>query len=313
MNLKFFFRQFFIMLNFFTLFSNKKTFTGPLGNVIANYCGLHVVRIILSDVIQFIKKLPFYLLAPKSAFEFNKNGLLILENFLDPQKFLLVQKEIEKHINQLPKALPNLEQQMYGDKLKRATGYDRYDGDTLNRFDHVPRNSMVQFVFKNARMHRLTLALFGMLNTPMRYFMYTLCHGDEASLPDSQKLTHRDTFHHTYKIWYFTHDVELASGPFEYSTGSHALTWKRLRWEYRRSIQICSDQTMSRGGALRISDEELANMDLKPPQSLCVKANTMIIANTRGFHRRGFAEQGTIRTSVFGYFRPLAFFPLVHP
>ncbi|CDZ77110.1 hypothetical protein BN59_01392 [Legionella massiliensis] len=302
-----------IMLDFLTIFTNKKTFTGILGNPTANRCGLHIFRIVLSDAIEYLRKLPFYLLAPKAAREFNKNGILLIENFLDPQLFFAVKNEIEEHVNQLPEALPNLKKQLYGDKIQRVDGYDRYDGDTLNRFDYISRRSPVRRVFMNLRVHRLTLALFGMFNTPFRYSLYTLRHGDEEILPDSQKLTHRDTFHHTYKIWYFVQDVELSTGPFEYSVGSHISTWRRLRWEYQRSNQISSNKNLSSGGALRIGDEELIQIDIQPPKPLCVKANTMIIANTRGFHRRGFAKAGIKRAGIFGYFRPFAFFPFLQP
>jgi hypothetical protein len=159
-------------------------------------------------------------------------------------------------------------------------------------------------------MHRLTLALFGMVNNPMRYFTYELRHGPEADLPDSQKETHRDTFHHTYKLWYFTEDVTLDSGPFEYCAGSHLSTAARLKWEYRRSVRASSRETPFRGGAFRASDDELQTMHYAPLQPVCVRANSLVIADTRGFHRRGFASPGTTRCGIFGYFRPWAFWPL---
>ncbi|MFJ1269627.1 hypothetical protein ACD661_13755 [Legionella lytica] len=73
-------------------------------------------------------------------------------------------------------------------------------GDTLNRFDFIPKHSMIKAIFKNWRMHRLTLVLFGMFNTPLRYSMYKLRHGNEERLPDLQKLIPRDTFHHIYQM-----------------------------------------------------------------------------------------------------------------
>lgn len=299
---------------FLTIFSNKKTFDGLLGNPTANRYGLHVFRIILSDIIQFIKRMPFYILAPKAARHFNKQGLLVIENFLDEQSAGLVREEIERHLAQLPPAAaPNATSAVFNGMLPRPTGYDRYDGDTLNRLDFILQDSNIKNVFKSWRMHRLSLALFGMINTPIRYFIYELRHGNEKKRPDSQKLTHRDTFHHTYKLWYFTHDVELATGPFEYSVGSHRLSWKRLRWEYWRSVKISADKKLHRGGAFRVTNEELAEMGVASPKPLCVKANTLVIANTRGFHRRGFAQQGITRVGVYGSFRPIAFFPFLQP
>jgi hypothetical protein len=293
-----------------SVFSNKKSFNGWIGHERANRYGLHIFRILASDLMQFIRRLPFVFLAPKAAYRFKKTGCLIIEDFLDRQEFIRVRQEIQQQLERLPEPSGNLKRQVFGDKLNHEKGYDRYDGSTLNRFVSMRRQSSTWRAFQSLRMHRLTLALFGMVNTPMRYFIYELRHGSEVDLPDSQKETHRDTFHHTYKLWYFTEDVTLDSGPFEYCADSHLSTFARLKWEYRRSVQASSGETPFRGGAFRASDAELQAMHYASLQPVCVRANSLLIADTRGFHRRGHASPGTTRSGIFGYFRPRAFWPL---
>src|SRR4051812_24305252 len=67
---------------------------------------------------------------------------------------------------------------------------------------------------------------------------------------------HRDTFQPAIKLWYFLDEVAQDDGPFEYVPGSHRMTRRRLRWEYRRALAAVAPGG-DRGGSFRVGDSDL--------------------------------------------------------
>lgn len=292
------------------ILSNEKAFRGLLGNPTANRLGLHVARIIVSDLMLFLRRAPFSWLAYKHYRAFSKNGVVMIENFADPTAFAAICQDVKQALNDQA-ITPDTGITGFGQKHIHAHGFDRYDGSSLNRFVEIDQYPHLTALFKSSKMNRLTLALFGMLNRK-QYYVYELKHGDHAKNHDRQKDAHKDTFHSTYKLWYFVEDVSLEAGPFEYAFQSNRSTWKRLQWEYQMSCAASSDPTHpNRGGAFRVSKTELAQI-AQPLTPVMVKANTLVIADTKGFHRRGDAPIGSSRLSIYANFRPLAFLPFVH-
>ena len=129
--------------------------------------------------------------------------------------------------------------------------------------------------------------------------------GDE----DPQTVLHSDTFHATMKAWLFLTDVAAADGPFRYVPGSHRRTPARLDWEERRAIARGGFDRLSARGSLRIAPEELAALGLPPPHDFAVPANTLIVADTSGFHARGVATRPSVRAEIWGYGRRNPFLP----
>jgi hypothetical protein len=130
--------------------------------------------------------------------------------------------------------------------------------------------------------------------------------------PDPQTLLHADTFHPTVKAWLFLTDVAANGGPFTYVPGSHRLTEKRLAWERRMSLAARSSQTAEiRQGSFRITPAELAALDLPEPSVFAVPANTLVVADTFGFHARGPSAGRSQRVEIWAYGRRSPFVPWV--
>lgn len=92
--------------------------------------------------------------------------------------------------------------------------------------------------------------------------------------------------------------------------GSHRLSLRRLKWEYRKSINAKNmDDGHSEDGSFRVSEAEIADLGLPHPEVLTVKAGSLIIANTHGFHRRGHGCQSASRLEVWTQSRPWPFWP----
>jgi hypothetical protein len=144
---------------------------------------------------------------------------------------------------------------------------------------------------------------------PLLYVQSILTHRRDAP-PDPQTCLHADTFHPTMKAWLLLEDVAPDDGPLTYAAGSHRLTEARLDWEKRRSLAVREEgDFLSARGSFRIEPDELPALGLPQPTALAVPANTLIIADTFGFHARAASARPTIRIELFGYSRRNPFLP----
>jgi hypothetical protein len=94
--------------------------------------------------------------------------------------------------------------------------------------------------------------------------------------------------------------------------GSHRSSLRRLAWEYRRSVAPRGDRGHGNGGSFRIAVGELPALGLPPPRQILCRGNSVVLVNTKAFHRRGVAPRDTVRRSLYANFRPRAFAPIVH-
>jgi len=304
------------MLRFLlSYFSNEKAFTDPaIGNVTLNRYGLHISRILFSDLIYIIRTLPFIWLHPVLWVRFIKDGYLVLENFLSSEDFEKVLEEYnlvyDKYGHDNPLIKTN--ERGFGSKISRMGGFDRSDGDSVNRFIEVKNTGAICRLFcKSYKFSSLSLTLFGRINWLSKHYLYSLVHGDENSNPDIQREMHRDTYHHAFKTWFYIDDVDEHSGATEFIVGSHLSSPRRLRWEYHESIRKAMS-SHDKGGSFRIAKNDLHFINYDAAKQILSKRNTLVIMNVKGFHRRGTATAGTIRRGLYANFRPWAFFPFAH-
>jgi hypothetical protein len=144
---------------------------------------------------------------------------------------------------------------------------------------------------------------------PMLYVQTVLSHARPGQ-PDPQEALHADTFHATVKAWLFLTEVAPGAMCFCYVPGSHRLTPQRLAWERDKSLQM-SPQTerLTARGSFRVGLEELAALELPPPREFAVPANTLVVADTHGFHARGASLGPTLRVEIWAYGRRNPFLP----
>lgn len=115
-------------------------------------------------------------------------------------------------------------------------------------------------------------------------------HDDTSDGPrDPQTLLHTDAWQPRMKAWFFLTDVGHDDAPLCYVPGSHRLTPARLAWE----------QARGRRGIDRVDKDELAAMGLgSKPARLVVPANTLIVADAFGFHKRARPRRPGLQLEV---------------
>lgn len=282
------------------IFTEAKSFEANpiLGNRLLNRLGLHVIRLIMARLITgFRRWILGWKISSAHRREFRQKGYLRISNILPPDLFKRLQDEGEN-------CWPEVREVIQGDTTTQLVFLDQ---DRLKQLpatrmlcDSSSVKSLLNYVASNAI-------------RPWPHFLRICNRGGEIN-NDPQKHFHSDTFHPTMKAWLFLEDVTTDKGPFQYVEGSNRLTLKRLLWEYRQSIQgrDLSERYAARG-SLRIAENELASLNLFHIQTFDVPANTLVIADTSGFHRRGEAATDSTRLSVHFSSRLNPFIPFPLP
>jgi hypothetical protein len=287
----------------FTIFSATKDFSSSpvLGSATLNAAGLHVWRRKLAAwMCARRRKRMRAFLAPDLVDQWDATGLIRIDNFLEPARWAAVCDEL------LSAALPMTEMAQPPALTRRAN----LDVSTCS--ERYP--ALLSLVNDRRLMGLLQYAA----GYPGRPVVSVQCvHSDSRDAQgrhDPQTDWHADTFHSTAKAWLFLHPVGERDGPFGYRSGSHALTAQRLRWEHSASIGAADHvNRLHARGSLRASDADLAAMGLGGTMVATVPGNTLMIADTSGFHRRMPSPAPTVRVEVYFSLRRNPFFAGLYP
>jgi hypothetical protein len=266
-----------------------------LGSPLLNRLGLHAARLVMAHAVT---RLRLFTLAPLvdegTRREFRRDGYLVIENFLPADDFQALEREVRACRGEVRECIQ-------GDTLTHRI---LLDDEALAAMPAVRR------LVEDKRYERLLKYCAARLKRPL-YYIQSIKNGYIEGGPDPQKVLHADTFHPTMKAWFFIDEVTADKGPFTYVRGSHRLTWARLKWEYRRSIQGAAlGDGYSEKGSMRADAEDLAELGLPAPRGITAKPNTLVVADTHGFHRRGDALRRHRRLEIWAYSRTNPFNPL---
>ena len=126
---------------------------------------------------------------------------------------------------------------------------------------------------------------------------------------DPQQNFHIDTFYPSFKFWFFPEAVSLDDAPFEYVEGSHCLPSKAVTHfsERYQDNALGSGYSISPDnmeGSLRATENDITRMGLLS-KKVVVSANTLVIANVGGFHRRSLNTNNVHRNAIHSSIRPV--------
>ena len=131
---------------------------------------------------------------------------------------------------------------------------------------------------------------------------------------DPQGDWHCDTFHSTSKAWLFLHDVAPDDGPLGYMAGSHLQNKARMAWEQQQSEAAASHPNVLHArGSFRADEGELQAMGYARRFTAAVPRNTLVVADTSGFHRRTPSLGCSVRVEVYLSLRRNPFLAGLYP
>ncbi|WP_246375707.1 phytanoyl-CoA dioxygenase family protein [Gluconacetobacter takamatsuzukensis] len=233
---------------------------------------------------------------PHLVAEFDRDGFVVIRDFLPAAVFGRLLEEVRQY---------------------RGEARETIQGDTVTRRIALEprvlaRMPGVRQLLEKALLGRL-IRLGGSRDCEPLYYIQTILPHAVTGVPDPQLQLHADTFHPTVKAWFTLTETAEEHGPFVYVPGSHRLNPARQAWEKRMSLEAArSEDRLSGRGSFRVDEEALAAMGYPAPRAVAVPANTLIVADTGGFHARGASEQPGIRVEIWAYERGNPFFvPLI--
>jgi Phytanoyl-CoA dioxygenase (PhyH) len=265
-----------------------------IGSRSLNRRGLHAARVKLAYRLATIRRRKLaHLISAEERAAFDRDGVVVRRNFLPPAEFAALVEEVKAYRGALREIAE-------GDTIMRKIALD---GRTLARLPALGA------VLHAAAWRGLIRYAGGRDAEPVVWVQSILRHARPGPA-DPQTVLHADTFHPTVKAWLFLTDVAANAGPFTYVPGSHRLSVERLAWERRMSLAARdSPNAETRQGSFRIDDGELAGLGLPPPRAFAVPANTLIVADTFGFHARGPSAGASLRVEIWAYGRRSPFLP----
>jgi hypothetical protein len=265
-----------------------------LGSRVFNERGLHAQRVHMAARMAARRRASLsHLVSPEDKAFFDTNGFVIKENFLPEEQFEALYQE-----------------------LTDTTFFARetLQGDTVTRriaLDHrvLPDLPATQQLLADPVWKGL-LRYIGSFNVQPLYYIQTIISHVRKARPDPQTNLHADTFHSSVKAWLFLTDVAEDEGPFVYVPGSHQLSPQRLAWEKKRSLDAVQSDRMSSRGSFRVEEKDLAALGLGQPRAFAVKKNTLVVADTFGFHARGKSVRPSVRIEIWAFSRRNPFLPI---
>ena len=265
-----------------------------IGSRWLNERGLHTARVRLAGRIAEMRRRRLASLvseADRAAFE--QDGFVIRPNFLPDAEFAELLRQVKAYRGILREIGE-------GDTILRKIALDP---KTLAALPALGR------LLRHPEWRGLIRYIGSRDAEPVVWIQSILRHAHEGPA-DPQTSLHADTFHPTVKAWLFLTDVAADAGPFTYVPGSHRLTPERLDWERRMSLAAPSSRDAdTRQGSFRIEPGELAALGLAEPRIFAVPANTLIVADTFGFHARGPSAGRSVRVEIWAYGRRSPFVP----
>jgi len=275
--------------------SSKSFLKNPLiGDPRLNEKGLHRWRVRTAARLASSRRARLAVkLDPADVVAFNRDGFLLKRGFLEPERYARLKEEV------------------FSGTFEAR---EMRQGQTVSRMIPLPPS-----VLKGRPVLRRLLSdaqFVGMIRyaasqggQPL-YFLQTVIADPARPAEDPQTALHADTFHPTSKAWLFLQDVGEDDGPFSNVPGSHRLTPERLAWEYEQSLTARDDARHHHAlGSFRVWPQDLERMKLPAPIRVAVPENTLVVADTFGFHARTPSTKATLRAEVHAYMRRNPFLP----
>jgi hypothetical protein len=267
---------------------------GLIGSRRLNQRGLHAARVTLAHrVAKSRRRRLTHLVSPADRADFTRDGFVVKPDFLPREAFAALLGELQAYRG-------GLREIAEGDTIMRKIALD-------------PRVLAAVPSLRDVLQSPIWRGLIRYVGSrdaePVVWIQSILRHAVDGP-PDPQTSLHADTFHPTVKAWLFLTDIDADSGPFTYVPGSHRLSPRRLEWEREMSVGAeHSPNADTRQGSFRMEEAGLATLGLPPPRVFAVPANTLVVADTYGFHARGPSAGRSLRVEVWAYGRRSPFVP----
>jgi len=260
-----------------------------IGSRRLNEAGLHIRRIKLAEqMADSRRKRLTHLISEQGRAAYQRDGFIATHDALQADSLAGLRREVE---------------------TTRFDAWDMRQGNSVTRFIPLPPKVLSDLPHLRAAVwsEPVQNGLRYVASTngdPLIYLHIVMTNPDSKRKADPQTAFHSDTFHQTAKCWLFLYDIDDADGPFTYIPGSHRLTPERLAWEREQSLTASTNKNrLHARGSFRLPAGELPRLHYPDPVRFSVPGNTLVVADTHGFHARAASERPSVRVGLYGSLR----------
>ncbi len=260
-----------------------------LPSPLANKLGVPVLRTLLADILIKLRRLKNC--RPKDDYEKKliEDGIVVIPNFLPDQDFKELKSEFDNNISisENVKIVKKGSMQVNIRKVEK------------NEYEKFP--AMKKFA-RNKQLIRLISVGEGIkvVDELKKFDLEKTIFGDPDKDTDGNVPFHADIHFHSHKVLYYMSDVTEEGGPFIYCKNSHLNNLDRLWFEFKRGqlkdahiegwrIQQHLDKKFFNNYFSKLKNQEY---------KVACPANTLVIANVHGFHKRGESISGVERSLI---------------
>lgn len=248
------------------------------GGVFLNLMGLHIFRTLYLNLWR-VKPKRLNSKYQKYADILEKDGILVIPDFLPTDQFEEIKKEYEKLYSDW-----NPMQYSQDNLNARQKNFPEYFESIAEKFITPNTPAFEKYFIKNELINQLT---YSVVHRKIRVRPYNnFWHLQRRNLDKDLSSSHAAAFPHadvpypTIKVFLYLTDTDENNAAYNFARGSHKLTLKRLLFEYKLSIRFAKTSNDI------VTEEELSKLGYRS-ESFNGKANTMIISNNMGYHKRG--------------------------
>ena len=260
-----------------------------LGGELANRAGLQVARAALDEAAWRLRSRPIVSRAlPRHVEELEREGVVVIPNFLPDAAFAEVHAEV---LRAMPPGPPMWKRFDYGENFASDQVLVTHHREAFPKLcEHVQRSAIIGELAAATSRRAVTYDPHVMVQEICR-IDGTKPHADL----DYNQFSHADRHYPFIKAFLYLVDVDERTAPYCYARRSHRITAARLQHEYRYSV--CHSKVRSRG-YVRDADQLALDLELRElndsylarigssTEPLVGRANTLIVSNNQGFHRR---------------------------
>ena len=255
-----------------------------INSQLLNLFGLQAIRYLLTSFIYFIRGIIFSWKKNNYITTLNNEGIVIINNFLQKKDL----NYIKRNFNSIAKL---------GVKKNLVDGDTTCLNSTIS-IKKLKKNYILKKIIFSDSIIEILEACERRKFKKNDFFNHKngknvwldILKKNTSKKKDSQKFLHSDTFVNTHKVWFFPDEITKIDGPLTIVKGSHKFSLYRMVLEYFNSV-IFKFPT--------INEKNFKLKKYKEKEFKCiVKSNSLVIANTRAFHKRGNSKIGRIRRQI---------------
>lgn len=263
--------------------------------MLLNALGYHFLRIARFKLSYALRKriTPKDARAKQAADEVLKEGIVVIPGFFPDEVFRKIKEEADGlRLGVINERAPRI--------LRSVVVADDRPASSRLLEEHFAKNSFMNDVASAVLRKRIIVT--PSVRVEKSWFSQEDL-GKEST--DKADNLHFDVSYPTTKCFLYLNDVDETNAAFSYARGSHKLTLARLWMEYGMSVRFWLWDKATRAVVTPEVDRDFLMRNGLELKSIVGKANTLIIVNTMGFHRRGDYLKTEPRELIQVSYRPL--------